>query len=365
MSDNLRKYDENNDFEKKISKKEELNLFENTESKFQRKNYWKLNKKRECVWTINNLYSIAKNVETIIDSNKYNDSNSLKFLSLFKKKVFKKLYSEIIKCEKICFNDKYSSLNSDIVISLRHVTKFYTSPSLTNKVLEDINLDLYKGDFVIILGPSGSGKTSLMNIISGIDKPTYGSVNVSGFVLENLNDVELTNFRKDIIGYVFQRYGLLPNLTAKENVLMCSYLGKNTFSQKIYELEKNNNQLQSEFFDLKESSLANKLLDIVGLLHLKDKYPYEMSGGQKQRVSIARTIAKKPLIIFGDELTSAVDEETGITILECIKKINQELNTTIIIVTHDEKLTKYANKVIHVLDGKIHNLITKEKGEEI
>ncbi|WP_412031912.1 ABC transporter ATP-binding protein [Malacoplasma muris] len=305
------------------------------------------------------LYKQIQDINTQIDINKENATN--KVLISKQNKLYRALNSKISKAERLVSNDKYSSLPPDIAISLTNVTKYYSSKTFALKVLDNINLNIYKGDFVVILGPSGSGKTSLMNLLSGIDVPTYGDVNVEGFKLQNLTSRQLTSFRKDVISYVFQRYGLLPNLTVYENVLMGSFLGKNTYSEKVFQQEKNFNALT----ELKEKERCLKILEIMGLLSQKEKYPYEMSGGQKQRTSIARTMAKNPLIIFGDEPTGAVDEEMSQNIIDAFVKINQELKTTIIIITHDEKISTFANRVIFVLDGKINNVVCKQKGVKL
>lgn len=317
-------------------------------------------KKAKLVTKINELYEITTQINEFVNE-KGTSVYLKKHWLFFQKKIYKKLNNKIYKCEHLISNKKYSSLSDEFIIELNNVTKYYSTKSLVNKVLIDVNLSIKKGDFVVIMGPSGSGKTTLMNLISGIDKPTYGEINVAGFRLDNLNNFELTNFRKDVIGYVFQRYGLLANLTVEENVLMGMFLGKNTLSQKI---KNENDVIDSNILnDESVKEKVEKILKMVDLVEQRNKYPYEMSGGQKQRVSIARTIAKDPLIVFGDEPTAAVDEEMSKTILESFAKINNELNSTIVVVTHDDRITKYANKVIYVLDGKINNVIVKKKGE--
>lgn len=278
---------------------------------------------------------------------------------------FKKINKLIKKIEKINTYNNYFKLQNDVIIQLRNVTKFYTSKEITTRVLSNVSLQILKGDFVVILGPSGSGKTTLMNLISGIDKPTFGSVNVAGYLLENLNNRTLTSFRKDVIGYVFQRYGLLPNLTVYENVLMGRFLGKDTYSEKIFIKESNKNPAMKDFYSGTENEIILRVIEAVGLKDQINKYPYELSGGQKQRTSIARTLAKNPLIIFGDEPTAAVDEEMSKTIIDSFVKINTELKTTVVMITHDERIAFYANRVIYLKDGLIDRIVNKRKGTEV
>lgn len=364
MVDNsINKYKKNNNMKKSLDNKLDDSK-KNTsfiESCSIKNDKLKLEKKKILINDIEKEYIEVTKINNEITN--ISDPNSLdKNLVRKQKKLYKSLYKKIKKCESIVTNDKYSELDGDLVILLENVNKYYTSPTLTTKVLSNVNLEINKGDFVVILGPSGSGKTSLMNLLSGIDKISYGSLNVAGFKLANLSKRQLTGFRKEIIGYVFQRYGLLPNLTVYENILMGSFLGKNTISNKSYEIDDN---YKNSFHGLKESEKILKIIEIMGLLEQKEKYPYEMSGGQKQRTSIARTMAKNPLIVFGDEPTGAVDVEMSNTIIQSFVKVNKELQNTIIIITHDEKISQYANKVVFVLDGKIDNVVHKKKGVKL
>lgn len=329
----------------------------------------KIKKNQQLIESIEKIYASIEQINQRLNNRKNSIDNEdaktkndqVKFLLNQQKKLFRQLNWKIKRLENSKIKDKYSSLPGDVIISLKNVNKYYSSNSFAHKVLKDINLDIYKGDFVVILGPSGSGKTSLMNLLSGIDKTTYGDVNVAGFKLQNMTSRNLTSFRKDVISYVFQRYGLLPNLTVNENVMMGNYLGKRTYSERILKESK----LVNALTNLNDKEKCSKIIDMMGLTNQKEKYPYEMSGGQKQRVSIARAIAKNPLIIFGDEPTGAVDEEMSKTIIDSFVKINNELKTTIIIITHDEKISTFANRVIFVLDGKINKVVCKQKGVEL
>lgn len=221
------------------------------------------------------------------------------------------------------------------IFELENVEKYYANNYLINNVLKDINLKIEEGKFVVILGKSGSGKTTLLNIMSGLTRATTGSVIVNGYQLINLTNSQLTNFRRQHVGYIFQEYGLLATLNVYENILTGFNLNKKD----------------------RDKSEIDEILKLVNLYEHRKKYPSELSGGQQQRVAIARTIAKKPKIIFGDEPTGAVDTKMSKIILQLLKKINKEYKTTIVIITHDENISKIADIVVHVEDGIIKNII--------
>lgn len=221
------------------------------------------------------------------------------------------------------------------IFELTNVNKQFTNGFIVSDILKDINLKIEKGKFVVILGKSGSGKTTLMNILSGLSRATTGSVVVNNKELINMNNDQLTSFRRKNIGYIFQEYGLLPTLNVYENVLTG------------FNLNKKNR-------DKKE---IDEILDLVGLEEHKKKYPTELSGGQQQRVAIARAIAKKPEIIFGDEPTGAVDTKMSKIILKILKDINYKYKTTIVIITHDKEIAKIADKVIFLENGIIKQII--------
>lgn len=233
--------------------------------------------------------------------------------------------------------------NSDgYIFELSKVTKKFCNGFLVNDVLKGIDLKIKKGKFVVILGKSGSGKTTLMNILSALSRASTGSVIVNNHQLINMTNNQLTDFRRKYVGYIFQEYGLLATLNVYDNILTG------------FNLNKTNR-------DKKE---IDEIISLVGLEEHKKKYPSELSGGQQQRVSIARAVAKRPLIIFGDEPTGAVDSEMSGLIVESFAKINNELKTTIVIITHDESIAKFANKVIYVSDGKISKIVHKQKGKD-
>lgn len=213
------------------------------------------------------------------------------------------------------------------MISLSNVTKSYGSKDNKVQVLKNLSLDIEDGSFVVILGPSGSGKSTLLNVISGLERPDSGKLCYDEVDITKLKDSELTKFRKDQVGFIFQQYYLLPNLNVATNVKMGADLAGN----KDY----------------------MELIDAVGLSDKIHKYPSELSGGQQQRVSIARALAKRPNVLFLDEPTGALDEETGRQILDYIAKLQEKLKFSIIMVTHNLNVADMAGKVIRMNSGKI------------
>ncbi|GHU31024.1 hypothetical protein FACS1894166_01720 [Bacilli bacterium] len=246
--------------------------------------------------------------------------------------------------EKVAHDNRLiKDVESDHLIDLRDVCKYYNNGTLAVKVLKDVNLQINSGEFVVILGPSGSGKTTLLNIISGMDTATYGITVVNNLNLISMTQAQLTAFRKDNIGYVFQQYGLLPNLTVRENV----EIGANLQSDKTKRIP------------------IDDLLRTVGIFEHRNKFPHELSGGQQQRVSIARSVAKNPNLIFGDEPTGAVDEEMSKQIMQLFVDVNKKYKTTIIIVTHNIILAGLATKVIKVANGKIDKVILNDHPRKV
>ena len=197
-------------------------------------------------------------------------------------------------------------------------------------VLRGINLSVDENDFVVILGASGSGKSTLLNILSGLEKSDSGEVLYNGENISNYTETQLTEFRRKNIGFVFQQYYLLNNLTVFQNVRVGANLANNSDCSEI----------------LRELGLEDKV----------EKYPNELSGGEQQRVSIARALAKKPKVLFLDEPTGALDEETGRGILEYIFKLRNESKFTMIMVTHNENIAQIANKIVHVRSGKVSSI---------
>ncbi|MDE6749601.1 MAG: ABC transporter ATP-binding protein [Lachnospiraceae bacterium] len=213
------------------------------------------------------------------------------------------------------------------MIKIENLHKYYGVGESKNEVLKGISLDIEDGDFLVILGASGSGKSTLLNIISGLEPADMGNVYYNDKNICEMKDNEITLFRKDVIGYVFQQYFLLPNLNIDKNVKMGADLVKNTDYR--------------------------KLIEAVGLADKMKKYPHELSGGEQQRVSIARALAKQPKVLYLDEPTGALDESTGRAVLELICKLQKELRFTMVMVTHNQNIAEMANTVISMNSGKI------------
>ncbi len=228
------------------------------------------------------------------------------------------------------------------IYELEKVNKVYHNTSSSNHALKDVNLKIKEGEVVVILGPSGSGKSTMLNILSGIDNPSSGSVYFNGNRIDKLNSNELTIYRRENLGFIFQSYNLVSNLTVLENIEMGEHLSDNPLSM-------------------------NKILKVVGLQLEKSKYPYQLSGGQMQRVAIARALIKNPKVLFCDEPTGALDEKTGKKVLESLQKINKDYHTTMIIVTHNPSIADMADTVIRMNSGSIesitHNKEVKDASE--
>lgn len=220
------------------------------------------------------------------------------------------------------------------MISVTNLRKSYGSLSNKNEVLKGIDLQILDGDFVVILGASGSGKSTLLNCLSGLEKIDFGSIKYNETEITMLSDKELTNFRKEYVGFIFQQYYLLPNLNVEKNVRMGADLVNNK--------------------DYKE------IIKAVGLEDKMKKFPSELSGGEQQRVAIARALAKKPKVLFLDEPTGALDEKTGRQILDYIDNLHKSYGFTIIMVTHNVNIAEMANKVIKMNSGKIIDICSNE-----
>lgn len=210
------------------------------------------------------------------------------------------------------------------------------------KALNGISLKIDSGDFVAIMGPSGSGKTTLLNVLSGIDRATAGTVQISGTGINEMPNDQLALFRRQRLGFVFQEFNLLDSLTLKENVMLPMVLD----NKDANEIERRTNEVMSLF----------EISDIM------DKYPYTVSGGQQQRTAISRAIVNNPEIVFADEPTGNLDSKSSKTVMKCFSKLNSLNNCTVIIVTHDPFAASYCNKVIFIKDGLINSEITR-KGE--
>ncbi len=222
------------------------------------------------------------------------------------------------------------------LLHLENISRSYKSGQIQVSALNGIDLSIEKGDFVSIMGPSGSGKSTLLNIIGCLDLPTSGTYTIEGRQVEKLNDGQLADIRNKLIGFVFQSFHLLPNLTALENVeLPLIYLG-------IWGKERKKRA---------ESALAS-----VGLDHRTKHYPSQLSGGEKQRVAIARAIVTNPAVILADEPTGALDSQSGENIMNIFRKLNEETGITIVQVTHERNIALYGHKIYHLLDGSIERI---------
>lgn len=207
----------------------------------------------------------------------------------------------------------------------------------TFKILENINLEVKDGEFISIMGPSGAGKTTLLNIMSTIDRPSEGKVYYDNEDVHSLKNKELSKFRRDNIGFIFQDYNLLDNMSIEDNIALPLVIA----NEKPDKIQKEVKKLAS-FFGIKK--------------HLKS-YPYELSGGQKQRVAAARAIITSPSIIFADEPTGALDSKSASELLNCLKEMNKKFNVTIIMVTHDAFTASYSDKIIFIKDGRLNTRI--------
>ncbi|WP_456469498.1 ABC transporter ATP-binding protein [Archaeoglobus sp.] len=222
------------------------------------------------------------------------------------------------------------------VVELIDVYKIYKTEFYEVKALDGVSMQVEEGDFVVIMGPSGSGKSTLLNLIGCLDKPTSGKVLINGVETINLDDKELTELRRDTIGFIFQTYNLIPTLTALENVEL-PMIFKGISRQE-------------------RERRARELLSIVGLEDAMDRKPNELSGGQQQRVAIARALANNPKILLCDEPTGNLDTKSGEQVMNIIKEQNEERRVTVILVTHDPSLAKYGSFVIRLRDGKIERV---------
>lgn len=221
-------------------------------------------------------------------------------------------------------------IKMETILSMEGVQRYYETPAGVVKALDGIDLDITQGERVILLGPSGSGKTTLLNCLSALDSPTSGTYTFSGLAVPRDASEAMTSFRRENIGYVFQFFNLLQDLTVLENI-----------------------QLIQELSGFKDTDRAIELLKLVGLENEINRFPGEISGGQQQRVAIARSIAKRPNLLLGDELTGNLDTETSQKVMTALVKACEQENITAVFVTHDEGLVQYATRVIRIDSGKI------------
>ena len=217
---------------------------------------------------------------------------------------------------------------SNILMKVENVSKLYQMGEVTVAATKEIDLEIYEGEFVVILGPSGSGKSTLLNILGGMDLPTEGKVFMENEDITSYNDRKLTAYRREKIGFVFQFYNLMANLTARENVELATEICKGALN-------------------------IDEILEAVGLGDRSDHFPAQLSGGEQQRVAIARAVAKNPALLLCDEPTGALDFQTGIKILSLLKEVNEKYNKTVVIITHNMPIGEMADRVIKMRSGEI------------
>ncbi len=226
--------------------------------------------------------------------------------------------------------------SGDTVFEARGLTKIYDMGEVRVHALRGVDLDLYSGELVVLLGPSGSGKSTLLNILGGLDAASSGHVTYHDKELTKASDRELTEYRRSHVGFVFQFYNLIPSLTALENVAVVTEIADQPMKP--------------------EDALA-----LVNLEDRLDHFPAQLSGGEQQRVAIARAIAKNPAVLLCDEPTGALDSTTGIVVLEALERVNRELGTTTVVITHNADIADMADRVIHLSDGNIGKVYRNEK----
>ena len=221
------------------------------------------------------------------------------------------------------------------VFSAHDLTKVYRSGDVEVFALRGVDLDLYPGEMVVLLGPSGSGKSTLLNIMGGLDQATSGTMRFRDQELTALSEGKLTRYRRDYVGFVFQFYNLIPSLTAWENVALVTEISADPMPPEM-------------------------ALELVGLKERMSHFPAQLSGGEQQRVAIARAIAKRPEVMLCDEPTGALDSKTGILVLEALARINAELGTTTVIITHNVGIQRIAHRVLTFRDGRIVGTVVNE-----
>jgi putative ABC transport system ATP-binding protein len=217
------------------------------------------------------------------------------------------------------------------VLSIRRLSKTYGIGDTTVHALREVDLDVRSGEFVVLLGASGSGKSTLLNILGGLDVPTSGEVRFADHVLSGASEAELTAYRREHVGFVFQFYNLIPSLTVRENLALVTDIAEDPMS-------------------------VDEAIDLVGLTPRRDHFPAQLSGGEQQRVAIARAIVKRPDVLLCDEPTGALDYQTGKLVLEVIARINKELGTTAVVITHNAAIAGMADRVIYLGDGRVQKV---------
>jgi putative ABC transport system ATP-binding protein len=221
--------------------------------------------------------------------------------------------------------------NHQPLLRLSGVGRTFVMGEVSVVVLKNITLEIRRGEFLAMVGPSGSGKTTILNIVGGMDRPSSGSVLYNGQDLATASNRELTRYRRDEVGFVFQFYNLVPNLTARENILISTEIARDPRD-------------------------ADEMLRLVGLEDRAEHFPSQLSGGEQQRVSIARAIAKNPQLLLCDEPTGALDFETGKRVLRLLVDLNRDLGKTVVVITHNAALAAVADRIVHLRSGEISEL---------
>ncbi|MGG7177473.1 ABC transporter ATP-binding protein [Clostridium paraputrificum] len=221
------------------------------------------------------------------------------------------------------------------VLEVEDITKIYSSKGISNstRALNGVSFSIEKGEFVGVMGPSGSGKTSLLNILSGINKPTSGRTEIVGKNINTMSEDDLSLFRRQKLGFVFQEFNLLDSLTLKENIMLPMILDKKS----------------NEYMNNK----ADEIMSVFDIKDIGNKYPYEISGGQQQRVAVSRAVVNEPVIVFADEPTGNLDSKSSNAVMKLFTKMNRELESTILMVTHDAFAASFCKKIIFIKDGSI------------
>jgi putative ABC transport system ATP-binding protein len=222
-------------------------------------------------------------------------------------------------------------MNQRVLYSARNLSKSYQMGDVTVHALQGVDIDVYDAEFLVLLGPSGSGKSTLLNLLGGMDTPTEGSVRLGDLNLADFSERELTAYRREHVGFIFQFFNLIPSLTARENVEIAAQICPHPLP-------------------------IDETLELVGLLDRADHFPSQLSGGEQQRVAIARAVCKNPEVILGDEPTGALDYETGKIVLDVLKHVHRRSGKTVIVVTHNAAIGAMANRVVRLRSGRIQEI---------
>lgn len=223
-------------------------------------------------------------------------------------------------------------MSNEPMIQVRQLTKTYRVGDVDVHALRGVDLEVAKGEFIAVVGSSGSGKSTLFNILGGLTPPTTGSVHIGGKDLSHMTNAERTNLRKDTVGFVFQKYNLLPTLSAEDNIKIVKYIGGHS------------TEFDSPFQDV---------LQLLGIAERLKHKPRALSGGQQQRVAIARAIVNRPAILLADEPTGNLDSQNSTAVLKLLKDLNERLGQTVLMITHDEEASSYAHRRVHMKDGQL------------